>query len=170
MATGKRKKVDKEAMPVAGAVQKQPVPAKGPPSLPDYNPAALRVPAPGGTALLDAALADLRREAGRDDITNAPGALAQIDERATAKAQADVWSRPEAQAAFLEQQFGQKNSPGMELDRLVQNLEAATRQVNAGDMTGVEAMLLSQASALNTMFTVLAQRAVGLDDQNYLKH
>jgi len=139
------------------------------PALPNYDRDSLRmgrVTAATPQELSKAAIDDLRREAGRDDVTDAPGAFEQVMQRMQAKTQADSWSRPEVQAAFVEQRVSQNCSPGMELGRLVQNLEAVSKRVNSGDMRDVEAMLVSQANALNTIFTALANRAV---DQDYLK-
>ncbi len=55
----------------------------------------------------------------------------------------------------------QGNITGKEVDLqlLVDGLRDTFTEVNDGDLTGLEAMLLSQAAALQTIFTSLARRA-----------
>lgn len=50
---------------------------------------------------------------------------------------------------------------------LVDGLKATIKDVNSGDLSNLEAMLLTQATALQTMFTSLARRAA---HQEQLKH
>ena len=53
------------------------------------------------------------------------------------------------------------------LSGLVQGLSDSCKQVNDGDLSTVEGMLLSQATALQTIFTSLAKRAA---EQQNLRH
>ena len=53
------------------------------------------------------------------------------------------------------------------LSGLVQGLSDSCKRVNDGDLSTVESMLLSQATALQTIFTSLAKRAAG---QENLRH
>ena len=54
-----------------------------------------------------------------------------------------------------------------DLMTLVDGLNDTFKVVNAGDLSGMEAMLISQATALQTIFTSLARKAHG---QTYQKH
>ena len=55
----------------------------------------------------------------------------------------------------------------VDLSTLVQGLSDSCKRVNGGDLSTVEGMLLSQATALQTIFTSLAKRAAG---QENLRH
>ena len=54
----------------------------------------------------------------------------------------------------------------VDLGELVTNMQTKFKEVNDGDLSGLEAMLVGQATALQTMFTSLATRAAS---QEYLK-
>lgn len=55
----------------------------------------------------------------------------------------------------------------VDLGELVSGMEAKFKEVNDGDLSTLEAMLVGQATALQTMFTSLAMRA---SKQEYLKN
>lgn len=71
---------------------------------------------------------------------------------------ADTLSHPTVHSAVLQETFLSAVLPDMDINRLVDNLEAANTRIAAGDLQDVEAMLYSQAVALNGMFTALARR------------
>ncbi len=56
---------------------------------------------------------------------------------------------------------------GVDLAALVESLQRCTDQAITGDLSGLEAMLIGQATALQTIFTSLARRAM---NQEYQKH
>jgi len=62
----------------------------------------------------------------------------------------------------------QGNILGQDVDigELVTTMQTTVKEVNDGDLSNMEAMLVGQATALQTMFTSLAQRAAA---QEYLK-
>ena len=55
----------------------------------------------------------------------------------------------------------------VDIGELVTTMETTFKEVNDGDLSNMEAMLVGQATALQTMFTHLAQRAV---EQENMKH
>ena len=63
----------------------------------------------------------------------------------------------------------QKNLNGPEVDivKVIEGLRDTCRTVKAGDLSDLEAMLIGQAKALETMFTSLVRRSQG---QDQLKH
>lgn len=67
--------------------------------------------------------------------------------------------RPEAQAGLLVLKYGMSNLSDKELAQLVGGLEDSNARIGNGDMSEPEAMLFSQAQALNSIFTDLAWRA-----------
>lgn len=75
---------------------------------------------------------------------------------------------PSVNAATVIQSF-QGNVMGSDVDmsEMVEGLRATIQTVNGGDLANLEAMLLTQATALQTMFTSLARRA---SNQDQLKH
>lgn len=66
---------------------------------------------------------------------------------------ADTLSRPEIHSAILQNKLSTSIVRGMDVNRLVDNLEAANARITNGNMADIEAMLYSQAMTLNTMFT-----------------
>ncbi|CAN5738928.1 hypothetical protein BH11PSE12_BH11PSE12_04020 [soil metagenome] len=87
----------------------------------------------------------------------------EIDET-TSQALAREALRPSINAASVIDAF-QSNIMGKDadLDGLVEGVKATAKAVNDGDMFTMEAMLVGQATALQTMFTSLAIRAVNQD-------
>ncbi len=84
------------------------------------------------------------------------------------KVRADAAVLPAFNAALVVDAF-QRNILGDELNfmALMESLQDSTDKAKVGDLSGLEAMLICQATALQTIFTSLARRAV---TQEYLKH
>lgn len=81
-------------------------------------------------------------------------------EQITAQSMARAALLPSINAASVIEAY-QGNIIGKEFDlgEMVTCLRETTKEVNGGDLTRLEAMLVSQATALQTMFTSLARRA-----------
>jgi len=69
-------------------------------------------------------------------------------------------------ASVIEAYQGNIVGKDFDLAEMVECLRETTKEVNGGDLTRLEAMLVSQATALQTMFTSLARRAA---NQQHLK-
>lgn len=82
-----------------------------------------------------------------------------MHQKAVSRTRSLMFRRSEVQAGVLMERFGSVLMPGMELDRLIAELEAANARIAVGDMREPEAMLFSQAQALSAIFTSLANRA-----------
>lgn len=76
--------------------------------------------------------------------------------------------RPSANSAVVIQEYG-RTFGDLDLAALVDNLAGSIKQVNAGDMTGAEAMLYAQAQALQAMFTNFSRRALKQEYQKNLE-
>lgn len=72
---------------------------------------------------------------------------------------ADMAVHPALMGAVVVQQFGKSHIGPLEISETLEAVLETTRKVKKGDMSGPEAMLVSQASALNSIFTELARRA-----------
>lgn len=72
---------------------------------------------------------------------------------------ADLALNPAVNAAVLVQLFGKGTLGPLELGETLEAVMENVRSVKKGDMSGPEAILVSQASALNSIFTELARRA-----------
>lgn len=85
-----------------------------------------------------------------------------VDEKA-AKSKEQVHSdlavNPALMGAVVVQQFGKSHIGPLEIGETLEAVMETSRKVRKGDMAGPEAMLVSQASALNSIFTELARRA-----------
>jgi hypothetical protein len=81
---------------------------------------------------------------------------------------ADLAVNPALMGAVLVQQFGKSHIGPLEIGETLEAVMETTRKVKKGDMSGPEAMLVSQASALNSMFTELARRA-GVNMGDYIE-
>ncbi len=94
--------------------------------------------------------------------------IAQTPTETPEQAKARAALRPSVNAVTVIEAY-QGNIMGKDVDlgELIDGLNATTKEVNAGDLSRLEAMLVSQATALQTMFTSLARRAMS---QEYLKH
>ena len=86
--------------------------------------------------------------------------LTRPPEQTTAQALSRAALRPSINGASVIQAY-QGNLMGKEvdLDELVAGLADSCRRVKDGDLSTLEAMLISQATALQTMFASLARRA-----------
>ena len=76
--------------------------------------------------------------------------------------------RPSVNAASVIQAYqGNLMGNDVDLQAMVESLQATVKDVQGGELGRLEAMLVSQATALQTMFTSLARRA---SHQEQLKH
>src|SRR5580698_9653814 len=69
-------------------------------------------------------------------------------------------------AALVVESFAKAPFGGIDCAAIVESLNSQVREINRGDMSGPEAMLYSQATALQSIFVSLARRANG---QEYLR-
>lgn len=101
---------------------------------------------------------------------NAKGGLvltARPDET-EAQTMARAALRPSVNAASVIQAYqGNLMGNDVDLQAMVEGLQATVKDVQGGELGRLEAMLISQATALQTMFTSLARRA---SHQEQLKH
>ena len=82
--------------------------------------------------------------------------------RARAEAMAFGCTYPEGKAARVICATEAKGPCGTpDITELIRNLESHAERVNVGDMSRIEGMLVSQAIALESLFTHLAERAMG---------
>ncbi len=72
---------------------------------------------------------------------------------------ADLAVNPALTGAVVVKQFGKSHIGPLEIGETLEAVMETTRKVKKGDMSGPEAMLVSQAAALNSIFTELARRA-----------
>ena len=86
------------------------------------------------------------------------------DDEAAKKAR--MCNDPIIMSAITSETFASKMLPNMDFNILVDELYAETKEVMDGDMAIMEAMLVGQAKALQTIFVSLARRAA---NQEYLK-
>ena len=94
--------------------------------------------------------------------------LSRTPDQTDAQAEAAAAVMPSVNAAIVVDAF-QRNIMGEDLNftALIDGLRASSDKVKAGDLSTLEAMLLGQATALQTIFASLAKRAV---NQEYQKH
>ena len=94
--------------------------------------------------------------------------LSRTPDQTDAQAEAAAAVMPSVNAAVVVDAF-QRNIMGEDLNftALIDGLRASSDKVKAGDLSTLEAMLLGQATALQTIFASLAKRAV---NQEYQKH
>ena len=80
--------------------------------------------------------------------------------RNAVQAVANAAVNPVVNAAYVMDAY-QGNTIGSDVNlmALIQYLQKSTDKANTGDLSGLEAMLISQATALQTIFTSLARRA-----------
>jgi len=76
-------------------------------------------------------------------------------------------NNPAILSAITSESFAKKILPDLDFGMLVDELNAETKQVMNGDMSMMEAMLVGQAKALQTIFVSLALKA---SSQEYLKN
>ena len=70
-------------------------------------------------------------------------------------------------SAVTSEAFSKSMFPEIDLSELIDELRNKIEKVQAGDMATMEAMLVGQANALQTVFTCLARKAA---NQDYLKN
>jgi hypothetical protein len=84
-----------------------------------------------------------------------------------AQAVAAAAASPSINAAIVMDAFQGNIAGDVNLMALIASVQEATARTSAGDLSNLEAMLLGQATALQTIFTSLARRA---SHQEYLTH
>lgn len=82
-----------------------------------------------------------------------------LSKKASARARADLFRKPEFQGALVQSRFGESVVDGLDVNWLVSRMEEANRRINSGDLGDVETMLFSQAEALSAVFVAMAARA-----------
>lgn len=85
--------------------------------------------------------------------------------RTEAQAVAAAAASPSVNAAIVMDAYQGNIAGDVNLMALVESLQESTDKTKAGDLSNLEAMLIGQATALQTMFTSLAKRA---SHQEYL--
>lgn len=85
--------------------------------------------------------------------------LVQNPEETMAQTVGRVASDPAVNAGSVMQSFGNHLGEDVSLMSMIDAIQGTTRRVKAGDLTDLEAMLVSQAIALQTIFTNYARRA-----------
>ena len=105
-------------------------------------------------------------------VTSDPNALpvSRLPEQSPAQALARTALRPAINGAVVVKAY-QGNLLGKDVDmsELVQGLTDSCKRVNDGDLSTLEAMLVSQATALQTVFTSLVCRAQAQTQQRHLE-
>lgn len=103
----------------------------------------------------------------KSDHTAIPVTMAPTEDTIE-KAKARAALHPAINAATVIQAYqGTIMGKDVDMTEMVATLRATTNVVNDGDLSSLEAMLVSQATALQTMFTSLARRAM---TQEYQRH
>ena len=86
--------------------------------------------------------------------------ITSAEEKAMGQAKARLTTRASINAAIVVQSYqGNIMGEGVDIPELVANMQGKFKRVKNGDLSEMEAMLVGQAIALQTMFTALAQRA-----------
>jgi hypothetical protein len=84
---------------------------------------------------------------------------AKSEEEATGEFNATVPLRPALMSAALIEFFSKNIAGELDICHLVDLLETNIEEVKSGDMSSIEAMLISQAQALQTLFVSLGLKA-----------
>lgn len=92
---------------------------------------------------------------------------AKTADKATSLNQAQMLNSSSIMSAVTSEAFTKNMFPNLELTELIKELREKTEKVQAGDMSAMEAMLVGQAQALQTIFVSLARKA---SSQEYLKN
>lgn len=101
-----------------------------------------------------------------------PNALpvSRLPEQSAAQAMARTALRPSINGAVVVKAYqGNLLGKDVDLSELVQGLSDSCKRVNDGDLSTLEAMLVSQATALQTVFTSLVCRAQVQTQQRHLE-
>jgi hypothetical protein len=97
----------------------------------------------------------------RKEVANKPSALILRTEKGQTQSEAIAHAalRPSVNAAMVMQSYQGSFGGVLDINALVNGLSDSCKAVNDGDLATMEAMLISQATALQTIFTSLARRA-----------
>ena len=96
--------------------------------------------------------------------------VSRLPEQSAAQALARTALRPAINGAVVMKAYqGKLLGKDVDLSELVQGLSDSCKQVNGGDLSTLEAMLVSQATALQTVFTSLVCRAQVQTQQRHLE-
>ncbi len=88
-------------------------------------------------------------------------------EKTKGHGQAEMLNSASMMSAVATEAFSKNIFPDMNLSELIDDLKSKVENVQSGDMTVMEAMLVGQAHSLQTIFVSLARRAT---KQEYLKN
>ena len=105
-------------------------------------------------------------------MTSDPNALpvSRLPEQSPAQALARTALRPAINGAVVVKAYqGNLLGKNVDMSELVQGLTDSCKRVNDGDLSTLEAMLVSQATALQTVFTSLVCRAQVQTQQRHLE-
>ena len=105
-------------------------------------------------------------------VTSDPNALpvTRLPEQSPAQALARTALRPAINGAVVVKAYqGNLLGKDVDLSELVKGLSDSCKRVNDGDLSTLEAMLVSQATALQTVFTSLVCRAQVQTQQRHLE-
>ncbi|VTU36857.1 hypothetical protein H6CHR_04812 [Variovorax sp. PBL-H6] len=80
-----------------------------------------------------------------------------------------IASDPAVNAGSVMQSFGNHLGEDVSLMSMIEAIQGATKRVKDGDLSDLEGMLVSQATALQTIFTNLARRAQAQQYQRNLE-
>lgn len=101
----------------------------------------------------------------KHDANTLPVAMAAIETDEKAKARAAL--QPSINAVLTIDAYKGNFTDGVDLPEMVHSLRSTIKEVQGGDLSRLEAMLVAQATTLQTMFTSLAIRAA---NQSQVKH
>ena len=105
-------------------------------------------------------------------VTSDPNALpvSRLPEQSPAQALARTALRPAINGAVVVKAYqGNLLGKNVDMSELVQGLTDSCKRVNDGDLSTLEAMLVSQATALQTVFTSLVCKAQVQTQQRHLE-
>ncbi len=95
--------------------------------------------------------------------------LVQNPEETMAQTVGRIASDPAVNAGSVMQSFGNHLGDEVSLMSMIDVIQSTTQRVKDGDLSDLEAMLVSQATALQTIFTNLARRAQAQQYQRNLE-
>ncbi len=94
--------------------------------------------------------------------------VVQEPKKSSERVHADLALNPAVNAAATVQLFGRGTIGKLEITETLEAMMETVASVRKGDMSGPEALLVAQASSLNSIFTELARRA-GLNMGEYIE-
>jgi len=95
--------------------------------------------------------------------------LVQAPDETPAQTVGRIAPDPAVNAGSVMQSYGSHLGSEVDLMSMIGAIQGATRRVKAGDLSDLEAMLVSQATALQAIFTNLARRAQSQQYQRNLE-